>query len=234
MTMRAPRTLTPWLLTLGTAAILAMMPAAFGQGPGGQVPPGQGQAPGGQRPPGQYTPPRTKIPAQNPPAVTTPTDLTKFTVPAPTDANTLYFESKLGSFKCLGSDETPVTGKLTFSFTGTVLISGLVKGSTVETTGAVRKEYTTKDGLKVAYHGVGGMTITGRVRAVQFFGQNLVGQFSGVGLFRMFGEFDKNLETGFYWYKGGDRIPWGTGGATMPVPNQQATVENPQVKIHKG
>lgn len=134
----------------------------------------------------------------------------------PTGSGDLYFQSNLGSFKLLGNDQEPeVTGTLTFSFTGTVLISGTTSEPTV--TGNVIKEYDSTDMykkeladpnlkadallfMKRAYHGTGSISITGPLRAVEWFGSDMKGHFVGRGIMRITGEFDKNLNTGTYYF----------------------------------
>jgi len=164
--------------------------------------------------PGQFT--RPQVNKIQPPPATSPTagkplDLTSG------DFNGVNFHTNVGSFKLLGSDPRLVEGKLEFNFKGTVLVSNLEKGSTVILGGDVRKEYETDDKDKVLYFGKGKITILGRFRAVQFFGQNLSGRFFGWGIFRFYGEFDKKLDTGTYQVDGAQPYPFGTGGATVNV-----------------
>lgn len=191
------RALRPILLTATTAglAVLTLVPFAMGQGT--KVPP---------------SPTETKSkPAEAAKTAVKPVDMTNG------NFNGVNFETKVGSFKLLGSDPALVEGKLDFNFKGTVLISNLEAGSKVAVAGDVRKEYETDDKDKVLYFGNGKITITGRFRAVQFFGQNLKGRFFGWGIFRFYGEFDKNLDTGSYQLDGGQKFPFGTGGATVGV-----------------
>ena len=141
----------------------------------------------------------------------------------------LMFGSSVGSFKILGSDETPASGKLSFSFNGSVLVSGL-EGTTV-TEGGVRKEYENKEFGKTAYFGKGKITITGKARSIQFFGRDVQGSFKGTGLMRLYGEFDKKLDTGWVMYAGGERGAWGTGGNIKVVPQQIYKQNTDNVKI---
>lgn len=131
--------------------------------------------------------------------------------------DTLYMETTLGSFKVLNG-----RGKFAFSFSGTVLVSGLDGKANV--TGNVKKEFD-RDG-RVAYFGSGSMEVTGTWRGLQWFGENMKATFTGEGKVRLFGEFDKNLNTGFYWYKS---LPaknvWYTSGieAQLPPPEYMKT-----------
>jgi len=145
--------------------------------------------------------------------------------------NGVNFHTNVGSFKLLGSDPNLVQGKLDFGFKGTVLISDLEEGSKVSVSGDVRKEYTTDDKSKILYFGNGKISILGRFRAVQFFGQNLKGRFFGWGVFRFYGEFDKNLDTGSYQLDGGQLMPFGTGGATITIEGNGAS--GGEVKVKK-
>jgi hypothetical protein len=143
----------------------------------------------------------------------------------------LDFQSNVGSFKLLGAGDTPAMGKLTFSFTGTVLVSGLEKGSKVTTSGNVRREINDTKHNKAVYHGTGTMTVDGRVRAVQFFGRDVKAKFFGQGIFRLYGEFDKNLGTGTYKYAGSTEVrPWGTGGMTLAVPSLEQATPKPRIR----
>lgn len=143
----------------------------------------------------------------------------------------LSFETGVGSFKLLGAGEVPATGKLTIKFKGTVLVSGAVDGTKVTTTGKVLKEIDDKKHGKSVYHGEGTMVVDGKVRAVQFFGRELDGRFFGTGIFRLYGEFDKNLNTGTYKYDGDETKPWGTGGVTLAVPSLEQATPKPVIKI---
>lgn len=123
----------------------------------------------------------------------------------------VYFRTAIGSFKILDG-----IGDVEFSFTGTVLISQL-KG-TVSTSGNVRVEH--KDATRTVYFGTGSIKVSGEFRAIQWFGKNLSGSWRGNGVMRLFGEFDKNLNTGEYWYadRPNEVKPWYSGGMTIFVP----------------
>ena len=131
--------------------------------------------------------------------------------------DTLEFTSNVGSFKVLGSDEAPANGRLELNVNGTVLISGLE--GTVSAT-AMEKEYESKEYGKQAYFGKGKLVVNGEVRSIQVFGRGISGTFKGTAVMRMYREFDKNLETGWVKYKGGDREAWGTSGNVKVVPQQ--------------
>jgi len=127
----------------------------------------------------------------------------------------LNFESKIGSFKAMGTDN-PAHGLLQITFSGTVLVSGL--NGKVAMEGNIIKEYDDAPHKKQVYHGTGKMTVDGDFTGIQFFGKDLKGRFVGVSIFRLYGEFDKDLNTGSFWYDGGDKRDWGTGGMQLPVP----------------
>lgn len=148
---------------------------------------------------------------------------------------TLNFKTTIGSFKILGTD-VPASGTVSFSFRGTVLVSGLE--GTVVPTGSVRLEYADKPHRKQVFHGAGSLTVNGKFTGIQFFGNDLVGKFIGFGLIRMYGEFDRNLNTGEFWYEGGEHTDWGTGGRMQTVPGLPPSADlfrpRPKVKISKG
>ncbi len=141
-----------------------------------------------------------------------------------------FFNTNIGSFKLIATDQDPVEGTLDVVFRGTILISNLEPGSTVVVSGNVRKEIDDKKYKRQVYFGNGRITISGRLRSVQFFGQGLRAGFDGFGFGRLYGEFDRNLETGYYWLDGDeDKTPWGTGGMPMAVPPPNFV--KPKVKI---
>lgn len=174
--------------------------------------------------------------AQTPTAQAPPVAPTAAAAKANAGYGHLNFVTNVGAFKVLGSDEVPVTGALTLKFTGTVLVSVPKPGTKITVTGNVRKEYETQDKLKQVYFGTGTMQIVGVVRAVQFFGRDLTGHFDGVGIFRFYGEFDKKLETGTYWFDGAapeEKRDWGTGGGNVVVPDPQRPTNRPRVRVNK-
>jgi hypothetical protein len=146
--------------------------------------------------------------------------------------NVINFGANVGSFKVLPfNDEAPTRGTLSFSFNGSVLVSGL-KGS-LTTTGTVREEYKNDKYEKRLFFGKGSMTLTGSVRSVQFFGRDVKGTLRGNGLITFYGEFDKNLDTGYWEYPGGDRGVWGTGGMQKSVPQIVYGAAGNDIKIEK-
>lgn len=135
---------------------------------------------------------------------------------APAGVDTLIFETHVGSFKILGGAD-PAHGKVTFSFTGTVLVNGLVGNLTF--TGNVKKEFENKERKEQAYFGTGSMTVEGTFRSVQWFGRDMKAVFQGVGIVRLNGEYDKNLDTGFVRYGNETKMsPWYQGGRQFEVP----------------
>jgi hypothetical protein len=131
---------------------------------------------------------------------------------------TMHFNTKLGSFKFLGKAET-AEGRIELDFTGTVLISGLQ--GTLEKSGDLVLEY--KEHGREVYFGTGRIVVTGRFRAIQFFGNDLTGKWRGDGVGRLYGEFDQNLQTGWYWYDEDPvKRPWSTHGLQILVPSGEA------------
>jgi len=129
---------------------------------------------------------------------------------------TMHMHTKLGSFKSIDSE-----GRFDLRFRGTLLISQL-KGTAVPS-GNIRKQYD-KHGRQV-YFGEGQMVITGKWRAIQWFGADMSAVWYGGGVIRLSGEFDKNLNTGQYWFSDPSKKQyWLTSGVyTIPLPNPQDT-----------
>jgi len=144
-------------------------------------------------------------------------------IPKP-DYGVINLSTSIGSFKMLEyNDDKPPEGHIEMSFTGTVLVdtTEAVKNprgltTAIQTSGDVRLEVN-YHGRKV-YHGKGKIIVDGGWHALQWFGQDMKATFNGCGVLRLSGEFDKNLETGFYWYADGKKYDWGTGGNQPTVP----------------
>lgn len=166
-----------------------------------------------------------------------PMNQTKFKQPdyknmkVSSDRDDLWFETNVGSFKILPRGDVLPSGDLSFSFTGSVLISEL-KG-TVVPGGNVRREYLNKERGKEVWFGTGTLTIKGSFRSVQWFGRNLKAKFSGNGYMRLYGEFDKNLDTGYYWFDAKDKKYWGNYGTGFGVPEQKFGPQNDAVKTRQ-
>lgn len=137
--------------------------------------------------------------------------------PAVAGSDTVFFASKVGSFKILGGGPSnPPVGDLEMSFSGTLLISGAE--NPIQVTGNLKKEYDAHK--KVAYHGTGKITVKGKFFSAQWFGRDMTGSFKGVAIIRLYGEFDKDLNTGSYWYgsEPNNKQNWNTGGMQVLVP----------------
>lgn len=139
---------------------------------------------------------------------------TKGTIPADPSYGDLHLSTRIGSFKMIDG-----VGTVEMSFTGTVLLSQ-VKGG-VTPSGNLRKEYDEKG--KQTYHGTGKIVVKGPFRAIQWFGTDMQARWVGRGVARIQGEFDQNLETGYYWYgnKPNEKVPWSMYGMTLLNPKQQ-------------
>ncbi len=172
----------------------------------------------------------------------TPQPMPKQEKPVPSTAKPTYADFNLatsvGSFKMLEyNDDAQPEGHFEFTFTGTVLVDTTEAfkhnrnlTTQVKVEGNVIKELTYHG--RTVYHGTGKMTIDGGWHALQFFGRDLKGKFNGYSVFRLAGEFDKNLETGFYWYTDGKKEDWGTGGNQPTVPKTVYGIEKPKIKIN--
>src|SRR5205823_169055 len=100
-------------------------------------------------------------------------------LPKPVSGDTLHIETNIGSFKMLPKGEDLPAGRLEFSFSGTVLLTGLQKGSFFQTTGSVRKEYEDLKHHKQVFFGKGKILLVGRFQNCQWFGSNLHYTFKG-------------------------------------------------------
>lgn len=126
---------------------------------------------------------------------------------------TLHLQTRLGSFRLIDGE-----GRVEMTFRGTVLVNNL-QGTVVPGPG-VRREHQTS--VRQLFHGRGTIVITGKWRAVQWFGGDMRATWFGRGLARVMGEFDKDLNTGFYWYDDPtDRNYWFANSATtLTLPQQ--------------
>lgn len=134
----------------------------------------------------------------------------------------VFLTTKIGSFKILPTGKDLPQGKLSISFTGTLLITGADHKPTVS--GNLKKEYESEKFNKVVYHGVGKIELDGQFQSVQWFGRDMSADFKALGnrsaVIRLYGEFDKQLDTGYYWYAASpkDKVDWGTIGRPVIVP----------------
>jgi hypothetical protein len=124
-----------------------------------------------------------------------------------TDYGTINLATTLGSFRAIDGE-----GEIEGSFEGTVLFSR-VDGD-LEVTGEVRKEYENEELQRVLYTGNGSFRVDGSWRGIQWFGKNMRATMFGKGVIRVDGEYDRNLETGWYWFddQTDDRRPWPAEG----------------------
>lgn len=130
---------------------------------------------------------------------------------------TIHLRTNLGSFKMLPKAEI-AEGRVELDFTGTVLLSNFE--GTIEKSGNIRLEY--RGHGREVYFGQGKMVLTGRFRGIQWFGKNMTCTWRGDGIVRLFGEFDKNLFTGEYWYDDPtQKAQWGTYGVEAEVPQKR-------------
>lgn len=130
---------------------------------------------------------------------------------------TVDFWTKIGSFKIASPDTNiKARGKITMSFQGTVLVVGL-EGSAIPGPG-VKVQYDDAKHARKVYFGRGTLTVDGKWRAMQFFGRDFKGSWTGMGIMRMYGEFDDKLDTGTYIVKGRPKEAWGNGGRQITLP----------------
>ena len=163
--------------------------------------------------------------AQTPP---TPT-------PAPAvETGAVVMKTTVGSFKILSpNDATPAFGKITMSFKGSLLVTS-TKETKITIAGDLKQEYNNEKFRKSVYFGKGTATIEGKFSSIQWFGRDLMMTWDGMGICRMYGEFDAKGETGTYTIAGDVLRYWGTGGAMFTLPRFKMpgeAVTAPKVKI---
>ena len=142
-------------------------------------------------------------------------------------------KTTIGAFKITSPGDTPAFGKITMSFKGSILIVGYTGSSPINASSGLRVEYKDDKRTRIEYFGEGTITLDGKFRAIQWFGRNLTMNWNGMGIMRLYGEFDKNGDTGTYEVKGDKLRYWGTGGMTFSLPSRLSTATAPEVKIKK-
>jgi hypothetical protein len=105
---------------------------------------------------------------------------------------------------------------------GTVYITGLEgPGAAIKVSG-MREEY--RERTRVCYHGKGRVEVRGKFHAVYFLGEHVKGYFEGKGMLRLYGDLDRNMRTGLFYYPGfkkdGEQVyeHWETYGRVVEVP----------------
>lgn len=128
----------------------------------------------------------------------------------------VHFDAGIGSFRNIDGK-----GRFEVNFRGTILISKLKKGGTITATGNLKKEYEGMD--RVIYTGQGKVVVDGEWRVIQWFGTDMSGHWYGRGVMRVIGEFDKNLNTGHYWYTDPEnKVVWfATSVMLVELPSRQ-------------
>lgn len=144
----------------------------------------------------------------------------------------INLDSKLGAFKIKRYNiSSPAEGRLELSFDGSLLISGY-KGKPFEPTmkgliiefpdPSVLPNFNRSNIEKVVLHGKGSVVLDGSYMAVECFGRNIKARWNGRGVIHLFPEFDKNQETGYYWYKTlKSKQPWPMPNIHLEIPGSQ-------------
>jgi hypothetical protein len=153
---------------------------------------------------------------------------------AAVETGSVVMKATVGSFKILSpNDQNPAFGKINMTFRGSLLVTSS-KDTKVTVTGNLRKEYENAKYGKAVYFGQGNVIIEGKFKSIQWFGKDLNLAWTGVGVCRMYGEFDAKGETGTYTVAGDVLRYWGTGGAMFTLPRYKLPGEaakTPKVKI---
>lgn len=140
---------------------------------------------------------------------------------------TIHLKTQIGSFKVVDAQ-----GRIEIDFKGTMLLSQ-VKG-TVVASPTLRKEYDSHG--RQVYFGKGKVIVTGSWRGIQWFGTELSAVWYGAGLIRLSGEFDKNLNTGEFWFSDPKKKQfWLTNGSmTVTLPSVLDVREVTPIERGKG
>lgn len=140
-------------------------------------------------------------------------------------------KTNIGAFKINSAGDVKAFGKIRMTFKrGTLLIVGYEGANAITATSGLRVEYQNDKRKRVVYHGEGTVTLDGKFQSIQFFGRNLDMNWSGMGICRLYGEFDKAGETGTYFVKGDKERPWGTGGTYFTLPARNANIVVPKIR----
>lgn len=151
---------------------------------------------------------------------------------APPQQGHMDFESHLGAMKLFNAN-----GSIHFSFKGTVLLRGY-KGDLKYSSG-IKQEYPApgQDGHgRISLFGSGTLSFTGHWDSMQWLGRDMVGHWDGTGGFRLYGDYDKNLETGFFWMDGDvkHKNPWPTQSPNFTLPWPQGRAAPTPILKNKG
>jgi hypothetical protein len=153
---------------------------------------------------------------------------------APGDATgEAVLKTTTGAFKITSPGDKLAFGKIKMAFKGSILIVGYQGATPIAPSGGLRVEYKDDKRQRVEYFGDGTITLDGKFRAIQWFGRNLNMTWNGMGIVRLYGEFDKNGDTGTFEVKGDKLRYWGTGGMTLSLPSRASSLVAPQVNIKK-
>lgn len=138
-------------------------------------------------------------------------------------------KSSMGGFKITSPGDVNAFGKIEMSFKGTMLIVGY-EGTPIVQGPGLRVEYENKGQKRIEYFGKGTLTLNGKFRAIQFFGNDLDLHWVGMGICRVYGGYDKNGNIGTYEVKGDKLGYWSSGGSQFTVPPRD-TIIPPKVRV---
>jgi hypothetical protein len=152
----------------------------------------------------------------------------------PVKTGEVFMKTNIGAFKITSPGDVKAFGKIQLSFKGSLLIIGYDGKTPIVPSGGLRVEYQNDKRQRIEYFGEGTVTLDGKFKAIQFFGRNLKMNWAGFGICRLYGEFDKEGNTGTYEVKGDQLRYWGTGGTTFTVPARTNNAIAPKIKVKGG
>ena len=153
---------------------------------------------------------------------------------APPQVGQVAMNTKIGSFKITSPGDQLAYGKIKMTFRGSCLIVGYDGKIPLVASPSLHVEYKDDKRQRIEYHGTGSITLEGRFRAIEWFGRDLNMDWSGLGICRVYGEFDKDGNTGTYTIKNKKTQYWGSGGMQFVLPPRDVSDIAPKVKINGG
>jgi hypothetical protein len=150
----------------------------------------------------------------------------------PVKTGEVVMKTTKGSFKITSPGDVNAFGKIQMSFKGSLLIIGYDGKIPIVPSAGLRVEYKNDKRQRIEYFGEGTVTLDGKFRAIQFLGRNLnLSWTEAYGICRVYGQFDKDGNTGTFTVKGDQERYWGSDGTTFTVPPRTNNAVVPPIKV---